>query len=224
MVQKEVQISADNPPRGAIAIAGTVRDLYKEGQTDYSLDPIVLADINGSPIGRIKNGDSVIFCCRRGEREIELTEAFTEVGFPHFPRPDLQNLTFVILTLYHEKFKDLPVAFAPSRIMDTLGETISRAGLSQLHTAESEKFSHVTFFFNGGNNQPFKGETDVRIPTIKGIPFDQIPGMSLDKVADQVLDGIAKQYDFIVTNFANGDVIGHTANREAKIQCASHRG
>ena len=221
MVQKEVQISADNPPRGAVAIAGTVRDLYKEGQTDYSLDPIVLADINGSPIGRIKNGDSVIFCCRRGEREIELTEAFTEIGFPHFPRPDLQNLTFVILTLYHEKFKDLPVAFAPSKIMDTLGETISRAGLSQLHTAESEKFSHVTFFFNGGNNQPFKGETDVRIPTIKGIPFDQIPGMSLDKVADQVLDGITKQYDFIVTNFANGDVIGHTANREAKIECAS---
>ncbi len=221
MVQKEVQISSDYSPRGAVAIAGTVRDLYKEGQTDYSLDPIVLADINGSPIGRIKNGDSIIFCCRRGEREIELTEAFTEVGFPHFPRPDLQNLTFVILTLYHEKFKDLPVAFAPSRIMDTLGETISRAGLSQLHTAESEKFSHVTFFFNGGNNQPFKGETDVRIPTIKGIPFDQIPGMSLEKVADQVLDGITKQYDFIVTNFANGDVIGHTSNREAKIQCAS---
>jgi 2,3-bisphosphoglycerate-independent phosphoglycerate mutase len=221
MVQKELVKSADNPPRGSTAIANTVRDLYKKGQTDYSLDPIVLTDNHGIPIGRITNGDSVIFCCRRGEREIELTEAFTEVGFPHFPRPDLQNLTFVILTLYHEKFKDLPVAFAPSRIVDTLGETISRAGLSQLHTAESEKFSHVTFFFNGGNNQPFKGETDIRIPTIKGIPFDQIPGMSLEDVADQVLDGITKQYDFIVTNFANGDVIGHTSNREAKIKCAS---
>ncbi len=221
MVQKELRTSTGNPPRGAASIAGTVRDLYKEGQTDYSLEPIVLTNISGVPIGRIRNGDSVIFCCRRGEREIELTEAFTETGFPHFPRPDLQNLAFVILTLYHEKFKDLPVAFAPSKIVDTLGETISRAGLSQLHTAESEKFSHVTFFFNGGNNQPFKGETDVRIPTIKGIPFDQIPGMSLEKVADQVLDGITKQYEFIVTNFANGDVIGHTANREAKIECAS---
>jgi 2,3-bisphosphoglycerate-independent phosphoglycerate mutase len=221
MVQKELRTSTDNPLRGAAAIAGTVRDLYKEGQSDYSLDPIVLTDLSGVPIGRIRNGDSVIFCCRRGEREIELTEAFTETGFPHFPRPDLQNLTFVILTLYHEKFKDLPVAFAPSKVVDTLGETISRAGLSQLHTAESEKFSHVTFFFNGGNNQSFKGEVDVRIPTIKGIPFDQIPGMSLEKVTDQVLDGITKQYDFIVTNFANGDVIGHTANREAKIECAS---
>jgi 2,3-bisphosphoglycerate-independent phosphoglycerate mutase len=221
MVQQELRISTDNPPHGAAAIAGTVRDLYKEGQTDYSLDPIVLTDLSGVPIGRIRNGDSVIFCCRRGEREIELTEAFTEVGFPHFPRPDLQNLTFVILTLYHEKFKDLPVAFAPTKIIETLGETISRAGLSQLHTAESEKFSHVTFFFNGGNNQPFKGEIDVRIPTVKGIPFDQIPGMSLEKVTDQVLDGITKRYDFIVTNFANGDVIGHTSNNEAKIQCAS---
>ncbi len=86
------------------------------------------------PLGRIKDGDAVIFCCRRGEREIELTEAFTEAGFTHFPRPDLQNLNFVILTLYHEKFKDLPVAFAPSKINDTLGEVISRAGLRQLHT------------------------------------------------------------------------------------------
>ena len=131
------------------------------------------------PLGRIKDGDSVIFCCRRGEREIQLTEAFTEAGYDHFPRPDFQDLTFVILTLYHEKFKDLPVAFAPSKITDTLGEVISRAGLSQLHTAESEKFSHVTFFFNGGNNQPFAGEDDVRIPSPKGIPFDQVPELSL---------------------------------------------
>jgi 2,3-bisphosphoglycerate-independent phosphoglycerate mutase len=198
-----------------------VRELYGEGQTDYSLDPIVLTDVQGNPIGRIEDGDAVIFCCRRGEREIELTEAFTEPGFDRFPRPGFQNLTFVILTLYHDKFKDLPVAFAPAKIQDTLGEIVSRAGLCQLRTAESEKFSHVTFFFNGGNNQPFAGEDDVRIPSLKGIPFDQAPEMSLEQVTGQVLSGIEKRYDLIVTNFANGDVIGHTANREAKIQCAS---
>ena len=206
---------------GAMALGKAVRELYAEGQTDYSLEPIVLTDPEGEPIGRIQDGDAVVFCCRRGEREIELTEAFTEPAFDRFPRPDLQNLKFVILTLYHEKFKDLPVAFAPSRITDTLGEVISKAGLSQLHIAESEKFAHVTFFFNGGNNQPFAREDDVRIPSPKGIPFDQVPELSLPQVTEEVLHGIEKKYDFIVTNFANGDVIGHTSNEDAKLKCAS---
>jgi 2,3-bisphosphoglycerate-independent phosphoglycerate mutase len=211
----------DKTTHGAIALGKAVRELYAEGQIDYSLEPIVITNKRGDSVGRIKDGDSVIFCCRRGEREIQLTEAFTEAGYNHFPRPDFHDLTFVILTLYHEKFKDLPVAFAPSKISDTLGEVVSRAGLSQLHTAESEKFAHVTFFFNGGNNQPFAGEDDIRIPSPKGIPFDQIPELSLPQVADEVLRGIEKKYDFIVTNFANGDVIGHTSNNEAKIKCAS---
>ena len=167
-------MTTNRMPRGAIALASMVQALYAEGQTDYSLEPIVLTQ-NGSPVGRIRDGDAVIFCCRRGEREIELTEAFTEPGFAHFPRPDFTQLPFVILTLYHEKFKDLPVAFAPSRIHDTLGEVVSRAGLRQMRTAESEKFAHVTFFFNGGNGKPFPGEDDVRIPSPKGIPFDQVP-------------------------------------------------
>lgn len=208
-------------PRGAAALAEGVKDLYAEGQTDYSLEPLVLVDNKNQPLGRIADGDAVIFCCRRGEREIELTEAFTEMGFSHFQRPDFQNLKFVILTLYHEKFATLPVAFAPSKMKQTLAETVSLAGLRQLHTSESEKFAHVTFFFNGGNNQPFPGEDDVRIPSPKGVPFDQVPELSLPQVVDQVLKGIEKQYDFIVTNFANGDVIGHTSNKDAKIQCAA---
>jgi 2,3-bisphosphoglycerate-independent phosphoglycerate mutase len=206
--------------RGGSELAELVRSLYAEGQTDYSLEPMLLTDARGHPIGRVQDGDGVIFCCRRGEREVELTEAFTEDGFDKFDRPDFEDLKFVILTLYHEKFKDLPVAFAPSKIQNTLGGVVSGAGLRQLRTSESEKFAHVTFFFNGGNNVPFKGEEDVRIPSIKGIPFDQVPGLSLDKVAGQVLEGIQKNFDLIVTNFANGDVIGHTANNEAKVKCA----
>jgi len=213
-------MSKGHLPCGAASLAKAVRDLYAEGQSDYSLEPIILADGQGKPVGRIKDGDAVVFCCRRGEREIQLTEAFTESGFDRFPRPDFQNLTFVILTLYHEKFKHLPVAFAPAKIQDTLGEVVSRAGLRQLRIAESEKFAHITFFFNGGNNQPFAGEDDVCVPSPKGIPFDQVPELSLAQVADEVLRGIEKQYDLIVTNFANGDVIGHTANNPAKIKCA----
>lgn len=208
-------------PRGAAALAEGVKALYAEGQTDYSLAPLVLTDESGRPLGRIADGDAVIFCCRRGEREVELTEAFTQADFPHFPRPDFQNLNFVILTLYHEKFAALPVAFASSKIKATLAETVSRAGLRQLHTAESEKYAHVTFFFNGGNNQPFPGEDDVRIPSPKGVPFDQVPELSLPQVAGQVMKGIQQRYDFIVTNFANGDVIGHTSNNDAKIKCAA---
>jgi 2,3-bisphosphoglycerate-independent phosphoglycerate mutase len=214
-------MSTGHLTHGGTELAGAVRELYDIGQIDYSLDPIVLTDVHDNPIGRIEDGDAVVFCCRRGEREIQLTEAFTESSFNHFPRPPFKDLTFVILTLYHEKFKDLPVAFAPSKIQDMLGEIVSHAGLRQLRTTESEKFAHVTFFFNGGNSQPFAGEDDICIPSPKGIPFEQVPELSLEKVTKQVLDGIEKRYDLIVTNFANGDVIGHTSNRAAKIQCAS---
>lgn len=206
--------------RGGTALAGAVRELYKSGETDYYLEPIILTDADGQPIGRIQDGDGVIFCCRRGEREIQLTEAFTEPGFDRFPRSNFQDLTFVTLTLYHEKFRNLPVAFAPAKVDDTLGETVSHAGLRQLRVTESEKFAHVTFFLNGGANRPFAGEDDVRIPSPKGVPFDQVPELSLAQVSEEVKRGIAQDYDLIMTNFANGDVIGHTTNCNAKVQCA----
>ena len=121
------------------------------------------------------------------------------------------------MTMYHEKFKHLPIAFAPEKTVRPLAQVISEAGLRQFHCAESEKYAHVTFFFNGGENQPFPGEDDVRIPSPKGIPFDQKPELSLPQVADRVMAAADTGYDFILTNFANGDVIGHTANAEAKL-------
>ncbi len=206
--------------RGGLALAAAVQELYRAGETDYSLEPLVLSSADGAPIGRIGDGDAVVFCCRRGEREIQLTEAFTAPGFDRFPRADFQNLIFVPLTLYHDKFKDLPIAFAPTPVRDTLGEIISRAGLRQLRVAESEKFAHVTFFFNGGSHQLFAGEEDIRVPSPRGVQFDTVPELSLAQVVEQVIRGIEKHYDFIVTNFANGDVIGHTSNRAAKLECA----
>ncbi len=206
--------------RGGKAIANAVHELYSAGQTDYSLDPIVLEDYSGNPIGRIQDGDAIVFCCRRGEREIQLTEAFTDPNLDKFPRESFNHLPFVILTLYHDKFKDLPVAFAPAKINQTIGDIVSQAGLSQLRVSESEKFAHITFFLNGGNNKPFPGEEDVKIPSPKGIAFDQVPELSLAEVSKQVIQGIDNKIDLIITNFANGDVIGHTSNREAKIKCA----
>ena len=118
--------------REETALIKGIRALYQEGQTDYSMEPLVLVDPEGEPVGRIREGDGLIFCCRRGEREIQLTEAFTETNFNHFTRKELRDLTFVALTLYHEKFRDLPVAFGPVQVRDTLGEVVSRHGLRQL--------------------------------------------------------------------------------------------
>jgi len=205
---------------GARALAEAVRTAYRAGQIDYAIEPLVAVEPSGAAIGRIVDGDAVVFCCRRGEREIQLTEAFTEPDFDRFPRPLLRNLTFVPLTLYHEKFKHLPVAFAPAQVPETLGEIAGRAGLSQLRVAESEKYAHVTFFLNGGHSKPFPGEDDMSIPSPTGVPYESVPQLSLAEVAGAVTAGILRGYDLIVTNFANGDVIGHTSSREAKLACA----
>jgi 2,3-bisphosphoglycerate-independent phosphoglycerate mutase len=207
---------------GGTELAKAVLQSYAAGQTDYSLEPLVLADRAGQPTGRIKDQDAVIFCCRRGEREVQLTEAFVDQELDHFPRQKFEHLPFVILTLYHEKFKDQPVAFAPKMIPDTLSEVLSRNHLRQLHISESEKYSHVTFFFNGGNHQPFPGELDIRVPSPKNISPEQNPELSLKQVTNELIGRLDQGFELIVANFANGDVIGHTQDREAKIRCAEH--
>lgn len=206
---------------GGEALAAAVEAAYEKGQMDYHLEPMSLVDADGKPVGKIQSGDKVIFCCRRGEREIELTEAFTDPAFSQFERPDMQDLKFAIMTMYHEKFKDLPIAFAPEKVKKPLAQVISEAGLRQFHCSESEKFAHVTFFFNGGYNQPFAGEDDVCVPSPKGISFDEKPELSLPQVAEKVCGAVDKGYEFILTNFANGDVIGHTLNTEAKLKAAA---
>ncbi len=206
--------------RGTQALAAAVEAAYAAGGTDYSLEPLNLEDASGKPVGTVKPGDAAIFCCRRGEREIELTDAFTDPAFTGFKREKIEPLDFVILTMYSEKYTYLPIAFAPSKVAGTLAQTVSAAGKTQLHLAESEKYAHVTFFFNGGNQKPFPGEDDLRVPSPKGVPFDTVPELSLPEVADRLIDGLSKGYDLIVTNFANGDVIGHTANDAAKLRCA----
>ena len=203
-----------------VAFQEGICQLYREGQTDYSLEPLIVADQQGKPVGLIEDGDAVIFCCRRGEREIQLTEAFVESNFNAFPRKPLNDLIFVSLTLNHEKFRNLPVAFPPIKLKDTLAEVVSNHGLRQLHIAESEKFAHVTFFLNGGKNQPFPGEEDTHVPSPRGVPLDQVPELNASGVRRAALRGVEKGYDLIVANFANGDVIGHVMDREAKTKCA----
>lgn len=205
---------------GGAQLAEAVRHAYAAGQDDYHLEPMVLTE-RGVPVGRIRDHDAVVFCCRRGEREIELTELFTADDFRAVERRKLKDLYFAILTLYHDKFKHLPIAFAPEHVVKPLAQVLSEAGKTQFHCAESEKFAHVTFFFNGGENTSFPGEEDVCVPSPKGIDFDQKPELSLPEVARTVAGALGK-YDFIVTNFANGDVIGHTQNTAAKLEACRH--
>ncbi|MDR1765501.1 MAG: phosphoglycerate mutase (2,3-diphosphoglycerate-independent) [Lachnospiraceae bacterium] len=205
---------------GGQALARAVEAAYGRGQTDYSMEPLAFWR-DGEPVGTVKPGDAVVFCCRRGEREVELTEAFTQEDFPHFDREALPGLEFIILTMYHEKFAGMPIAFAPQKTKGTLAEAISAAGMRQFHIAESEKYAHVTYFLNGGNNAPFPGETDVKIPSPKGVPFDQVPQMEIEKVTSGAVGALEEGYEFVVVNYANGDVIGHTSNSDAKYRCAA---
>ncbi|MBS6954061.1 MAG: sulfatase-like hydrolase/transferase [Enterocloster asparagiformis] len=207
--------------RGGAELAQAVRAAYARGESDYYMEPLVRVDETGAPIGRIQDGDTVIFGCRRGEREIELTEMFTEPDFDKVERTALNDLQFVIMTLYHDKFRDLPIAFAPEQVQKPLAQVISEAGRTQLHAAESEKFAHVTFFFNGGNRTPYPGEEDIMVPSPKGVPFEDVPELSLSEVVDEVINRLEGP-DFVVVNYANGDVIGHTSSNPAKIAAAGH--
>jgi len=202
----------------------TITRLYRNGLTDYFMEPLVMVNGAEIPVGLIQDGDGIIFCCRRGEREIQLTRSFVDPTFDEFPRAGFSDIKFAILTLYHEMFLQMPVAVAfppASELKDTIGEIVSQNGLRQLRIAESEKFAHVTFFLNGNSNRIFTGEDHIKIPSPKDIPFEQIPELSSARVAEELINSIhKKQYAFIVVNFPNGDMIGHLENSNAKIKCA----
>lgn len=189
--------------------------LYKQGTSAYWIPPLILSG-KGGPIGRIESGDAVIFCCRRGEREVQLTRAFVDDPFAGFSRKRLDPLTFVPLTLYHPDFRSLPVAFLPQGIDRPLAEVISQEGLSQLHLAEQEKYAHVTYFFNGGRTDPFPGEIDISVPSFLDNPL-KAPPILMSRLRSALAE---ERYPFVVINVASGDLVGHYPELEAKIDCA----
>lgn len=166
----------------------------------------------------VKEGDAVIFFNYRPDRAREITKAFALPAFDKFPREYVKNLFFVTMTEYE---KDLPVevAFPPQPIETCLAKVISDAGLRQLHIAETEKYAHVTFFLNGMQEEEFPGEDRVIIPSPRVSSYDQVPEMSAFGIAERVVKEIAVgSYDFIVLNFANPDMVGHTGNYEATVK------
>ncbi|MBU0463726.1 MAG: 2,3-bisphosphoglycerate-independent phosphoglycerate mutase [Proteobacteria bacterium] len=201
-----------------------VQNAYDSAQTDEFIKPILLNThndtLNGAPNGIIDDGDGIIFFNFRADRAKEITKAFTEKGFNEFTRQRLIDLTgFVCMTQYDETF-DLPVAFAPQHLDNILGEILSRNHIPQLRIAETEKYAHVTYFFNGGDEKIFDGEERVLIPSPRDVAtYDEKPQMSAFEVADTACEKIKSgKFGFILLNFANMDMVGHTGILEAAIK------
>ena len=199
----------------ATDMATAVQKSYDAEVTDEFIKPIVHVDAQGNPLAKIEANDVVIFFNYRNDRAKELTFVLTQKDMPDFGMHTLP-LQFFSMTPYDSSFKNVHVIFDKDNVMNTLGETLSLAGLKQLHMAETEKYAHVTFFFNGGREEPFAGEERILIPSPKVATYDLKPEMSVYEVADALTAELNKQtFDFIVVNFANGDMVGHTGVYEA---------
>ena len=187
-----------------------VEQSYAEGVTDEFIKPVVHVK-DGKPVATIEEGDVVIFFNFRNDRAKELTIVLSQQDMPEQGMHTIPNLQYYTMTPYDPTFKNVRILFDKDNVDDTLGEYLSSLGLKQLHIAETEKYAHVTFFFNGGREVPFEGEDRILVPSPKVATYDLKPEMSAYEVKDKLVEAIkTQQYDFIVVNYANGDMVGHT--------------
>ncbi|MDR2585040.1 MAG: 2,3-bisphosphoglycerate-independent phosphoglycerate mutase [Prevotellaceae bacterium] len=193
-----------------------IQESYENGVTDEFIKPIVCVDNRDMPIATIQEGDAVIFFNFRNDRARELTQVLTQSNMPDLGMKTIP-LYYCCLTPYDDKFKGLHILFDKEKVQRTLGEVISTAGCKQLRIAETEKYAHVTFFFSGGREEVFTGEDRILINSPKTFPtYDLQPEMSAFGVKDAVIEALrSEQYDSIILNFANGDMVGHTGVYEA---------
>lgn len=198
--------------------SAAIQKSYEADKTDEFFEPTVIGkDVERN---RIEDGDSIIFFNFRSDRAREITRAFTAADFEGFDRPTIPSLaSYVCMTEYDETFK-LPAAFPPETHSDLLGEIVSKAGLTQLRIAETEKYAHVTFFFNGGSESCFPGEERILVPSPRDIStYDQKPAMSAQEVTDRLISRVqAAKDDLIILNFANPDMVGHTGILSAAVE------
>ena len=186
---------------------------YSLGHNDEFVRPYVMPFYHG-----VKEGDSIIFANFRSDRAIQLTDAIISPGFSGFQRQNIKLSNFITMTRYDSRF-DVKIAFPPNSIQNTLGEYIANLGLHQLRIAETEKYPHVTFFFNGGRKEPYPNEDRILVDSPRSVAtYDLKPEMSLPEVSDKLVNAIkSEKYDFIITNFANGDMVGHSGILSAAI-------
>ncbi len=202
----------------APSAAAAIRAAYAAGTSDEFVEPTVIVDARGTAVGPIQDGDAAIHMNFRPDRARQLVAALTRPDFVGFARPRLpRDFAFTCLTRYDESF-DLPVAFPPEEILDTLGDLFAARGLTQLRIAETEKYAHVTYFFSGGREAPLAGEERCLVPSPKVATYDLAPAMSAVEVTDALLARLAAGPPALtVLNYANADMVGHTGDLDATV-------
>jgi len=195
-----------------------ISEFYEKNIFDEEIEPFVIVDRKNQPIGKVEDGDVIIFFNFRADRARQLAQAFVEKDFDKFDATKFTNLDVVTFTEY-KKGSPVKVVFAPEIIANPISKVVSDFNLKQLHIAETEKYAHVTFFMNGMTEAPFVGEDRILIPSPDVISYDQQPEMSASLVTDNILKSLkANKHDFYVVNYANSDMVGHTGNLQACIQ------
>jgi len=199
----------------ATDILDAMQKSYDSGVTDEFMKPIVMVDGSGEPLGKVKEGDVIVFFNFRNDRAKELTIALTQKDMPEYGMKTIP-LYYCTMTPYDATFKGLHIIYAKENAGNTIGEVLAAAGKHQLRISETEKYAHVTFFFSGGREETFANEDRTLIPSPKVATYDLQPEMSAYKVKNAVIQAIGTgKYDFICLNFANGDMVGHTGIYEA---------
>ncbi len=197
-----------------------VQQSYDAGVTDEFIKPTIIRDANGNPVATIKDGDHALCFNFRTDRCREITDVLTQNDYPDFGMHKL-NLDYTTMTVYDHKFKNVKAIFLNEDLTNTIGEVIEQQGLKQIRIAETEKYPHVTFFFSGGRETPFVGETRILKPSPKVATYDLKPEMSANDLTEALLPEIHNQTtDFICLNFANTDMVGHTGVFSAAIKAA----
>ena len=211
-VKEAYDLLVNGEGKKATDMVQAMQESYDEGVTDEFIKPIVNANVDGT----IKEGDVVIFFNYRNDRAKELTVVLTQQDMPEAGMHTIPGLQYYCMTPYDASFKGVHILFDKENVANTLGEYLSAKGMSQLHIAETEKYAHVTFFFNGGRETPFDKEDRILVPSPKVATYDLKPEMSAYEVKDKLVAAINEnKYDFIVVNFANGDMVGQTGIYEA---------
>jgi 2,3-bisphosphoglycerate-independent phosphoglycerate mutase len=215
--EKAYKVMVDGKGNEASSAILAIEKSYKKKVYDEEFLPTVIKK-NGRSIGKIKNDDAVVFFNFRPDRARQLTKAFVIPDFKEFERDQLKNLFFATFMVY-EKGLPVKIVFPPYVIKETLGEILAKNGLKQLRIAETEKYAHVTYFFNGGNEEPNEGEDRILVPSPSVSSYDLRPEMSAIEVTKKLVEAIdSDKYDFILVNYANADMVGHTSNLQAAIK------
>ena len=216
-IQKAYDAMVKGEGEKASSASVAIENSYQKEVFDEFVVPTVICN-NDKPVAKIEENDSVIFFNFRPDRAREITRAIVDEEFDGFEREYFKT-NFVTFTNYDETIKNVSVAFKKDEIKNTFGEIISKHGMTQLRIAETEKYAHVTFFFNGGEEKQYEGEDRILIPSPKVETYDMKPEMSAFEVTENVLNAIhSRKYDSIILNFANPDMVGHTGNVEAVIK------